>query len=353
MCVQPTILPSIGPVGCRLCWQCRANRINDYVGRCIAEQKHSSGALAVSLTYGGGDDNTHAAVLVYKDFQDFMKALRRTGERAPQGKKFTVRYIVAGEYGSKKGRSHWHAVLFFQGHVPEVKLETDQYTWKHWKHGYSYFQKPDYGGFHYIMKYALKDTNQETSDSHLGRSMQPPLGDAFFADLAKRYVDQNISPKDYFYSFGDCFDNKRKRRIFMMQGVSRENFVDYYLHDYAQRKGGEHPLSEMIIEQMDRRYEPEPMTDEKLMRIFDTDATGTTYQEKQSVPVNYWSCTYDGLRCGVMALIGPEFLNVRYLNKKGDEQTWLVTEKQTVEKFKNQARDIRSLTRRQYLDLPL
>ena len=82
MCIHPTILPEIGPVGCRICWQCLENRKNDYIGRCIAEQEHSDGVLVVSLTYGGGDDNPNAALLVYKDFQDFMKRLRIQGQRA-------------------------------------------------------------------------------------------------------------------------------------------------------------------------------------------------------------------------------------------------------------------------------
>ena len=72
MCVTPSHLPEIGPVACRNCWQCRKNRINDYVGRCLAEQKFSDKALAVTLTYADSD-SANASILTYSDFQKFMK----------------------------------------------------------------------------------------------------------------------------------------------------------------------------------------------------------------------------------------------------------------------------------------
>lgn len=92
MCLTPIRLKDNTPVACRYCARCRANRINDLVGRCIAEQAASSATFSVTLTYAG--DVPQAAALQYADFQKCLKLLRRHG--------YSVRYIVAGEFGEKK-----------------------------------------------------------------------------------------------------------------------------------------------------------------------------------------------------------------------------------------------------------
>lgn len=79
-------------VACRTCQLCRSNRVNDLVGRSFAEQCTASASYAVTLTYRG--DGPETALLRYRDIQLFLKRLRKDG--------YTVRYICAGEYGSKK-----------------------------------------------------------------------------------------------------------------------------------------------------------------------------------------------------------------------------------------------------------
>lgn len=240
MCITPCFLPEIGPVGCRYCWQCRKNRVNDYVGRCLAEQSTSDKALAVTLTYAESE-NIGASILMYPDFQRFIKRLR---------KKYSVRYIVAGEYGSKKGRAHWHCVLFFKGKYPEIKAET-RVNWDMWPEGFSYFQEPDYGGFAYALKYALKDISSEISQGHLAMSKKPPLGAEYFHNLASKYVEQGISPQDLFYAFGDVFDTNGDRRKFYIQGKSQEIFLQSYLDQWEVEYGYEHPFSELISDYVD------------------------------------------------------------------------------------------------------
>lgn len=227
--------------------------MNDLVGRCIAEQEYSSAAYAVTLTYGG--DEAGSAVLVYADFQRFMKRLRRRG--------FRVRYIVAGEYGSKKGRAHWHAVLFFQGKAPEVadnpgdpgpwEIVLDRrINWEPWPHGFAFFQQPDYGGFAYVLKYALKDLSQQVRTGHLAMSKKPPLGADFVADLAERYVRQHLAPQDLFYSFPHVFDANHKRRRFMLQGKSRENFISAFIERWEATHGVPHPVSDVLMAHWDK-----------------------------------------------------------------------------------------------------
>lgn len=224
---------------CRNCWQCRANRVNDLVGRCIAEQQDSDQTLAVTLTYrDSGQDALHAKSLVYKDFQLFMKRLRRAG--------YQVRYIVAGEYGSNKGRAHWHCVLFLKGKQIEVEKMETRVDWSFWPHGFSFFQEAAYEGFHYLLKYALKNSELTVNIGHLAMSKKPPLGHEYFQDRAAQYVEQHLAPQDYHYSFPDVFDAKKKRRKFMIQGVTRENFLMAFENGWRDYHGTEPPRSKAL-----------------------------------------------------------------------------------------------------------
>ena len=256
MCIAPTKLDDGTEVGCRECWQCRKRRVNDYVGRCIAESKFSKKTYAVTLTYGDDKlkehEKVHAVTLVYKDVQDFLKRLR---------KNYKVRYIVTGEYGSAKGRSHWHIILFFQDNWPEV-TSNKRVDWKYWKHGFAYFQEPDWKGFEYCLKYVLKDQTSRQSDSHLAMSKKPPLGHEFFQQLAKQYAEQALAPQTYFYKFGDVRDYKNREKGFMMQGKTRENFMKTFVNEWEDKYSHE-PLSELVTDYYDDITEIE-YTDEEM-----------------------------------------------------------------------------------------
>ena len=114
MCINPNKIADKGFVACRQCWQCREHKVDDWVGRNIAESQTAKAASVVSLTYGrdrstGDVDHMQAAVLTYSDVQKMLKHLRVDG--------YPVRYFVAGEYGSRNGRAHWHVILYWQGNV--------------------------------------------------------------------------------------------------------------------------------------------------------------------------------------------------------------------------------------------
>ena len=243
-------------VGCKTCWQCRKRKIADYVGRSIAEARMSNKTYAVTLTYG--DDNleehelVHAVTLVYKDVQDFLKRLR---------KKYQVRYIVTGEYGSAKGRAHWHIILFFKNKFPNVQ-KNKRVDWKYWDKGFSYFQEADWKGFEYCLKYILKGEKMRSADNHLAMSKKPPLGHQFFQQLAKQYVEQALVPQTYFYKFGDVRDYKNREKSFMMTGKTRENFMETFVNTWEETYDHE-PLSELVTDYYDDITEIE-YTDEEL-----------------------------------------------------------------------------------------
>ena len=280
MCISTNKLDNGVEVACRECWQCRKRRVDDLVGRCIAESRFSKKTYAITLTYAQ-DAGVNAVTLVYKDVQDFIKRLR---------KKYKCRYIVAGEYGSAKGRAHWHIILFFKQNclknkceekkeckcVPDVKnmpqirfkkenLPENEYRvdWKYWTKGFCYFQEPDWKGFEYALKYVLKNQDSRSADAHLAMSKKPPLGAEYFNWLADEYVRQGLAPQTYFYKFGDIRDYKNRDKSFMMTGRTKEKFMERFLEGWLDNYDTD-PRSEIVDQYIDDVTELE-FTDEELM----------------------------------------------------------------------------------------
>ena len=219
MCVDPGKISDVGFVACRKCWQCIETKIDDWVGRCVAESVTATAAHVVTLTYGhdmetGDRDNIRAAVLTYSDVQKYLKRLRFDG--------FPVRYFITGEYGSKKGCAHWHIILYWQDKVPEHVLR-ENFKQKHWPHGWSYWDKSTPEAVRYACKYLLKDPSDDEMQSWGPMvSKYPPLGDAYFHKLAGMYVDQGLSPQNLYYSFpmfGGTLSASRLRRKAIPRGI--------------------------------------------------------------------------------------------------------------------------------------
>ena len=191
MCQTPNRIPEVGFVACHRCWQCRENAINDWAGRCIAESKHSVACHAVTLTYGRDQEDNQfherAAVLTYSDVQLFWKRLRKH--------KFPMRYFITGEYGSEKGRTHWHGLIFWKDRVPDIKLNR-RLPFDMWGNGWAYWEKPTYKSVRYVCKYIQKDIGDDFRQGHLAMSKKPPIGDQFFKALAVQYASAGKAPTD-------------------------------------------------------------------------------------------------------------------------------------------------------------
>lgn len=88
---------------CGSCIGCRMDRARSWSIRIGHEAQGWDSNLFVTLDYA--PEKLRSWSLVYPDFQGFMRRLRR--EYPPP-----VRFFVAGEYGEKFQRPHWHAILF-------------------------------------------------------------------------------------------------------------------------------------------------------------------------------------------------------------------------------------------------
>lgn len=241
MCLNPVTLITGQQVACQKCWQCLRNKVDDWTGRLIAEGQVSSGAYVVTLTYGrdtlyNSVDHLKAATLTYSDIQKLLKLMRRHGLK--------VRYLIVGEYGAMKGRSHWHCVLFFRDFVPimEIGKNTD---YQYWPHGHTYWDRLTPEAIAYVAKYVAKEVEAEGAFYHMGMSRRPPLGDGYFRMLAQRYIEARLAPQDFVYQFAGV-ERKGKQRKFVMRGKTRENFLRYYRDGWWAAYGDHPPNSEIL-----------------------------------------------------------------------------------------------------------
>lgn len=258
MCIAP-ITVYVGKRGeteaqetaCRECWQCRRQAVNDWVGRNIAEQKTAVATHSVTLTYGRDDgnnvDHLRAALLTYSDVQGYLKRLRANG--------YPAGYFVTGENGSKKGRAHWHIILHWRKAVPKHVIH-ENFMEAHWPHGWSFWKEAHKNAVFYNCKYLQKDLADPAAQSHLQMSKKPPLGAAYFRQLAERYVEQGLAPQTLEYGFSDVKmrtpTGGHEQVRFMLRGRSAELYLDHFVTEWERRHPGRAiPPSELVSDYLD------------------------------------------------------------------------------------------------------
>lgn len=237
-CDAPIQLPGGVWSKCGVCWKCRDSRVNDFIGRCIAEQMHSDEALSVTLTYRG--DVVEATSLYYRDIQLMLKRLRVDG--------FKVRYLCAGEHGELKGRAHWHVILFLRGKTLDLPLER-RFEWNYWPHGFAYMQRAEYKGFKYVCKYLLKNDEVRGYRKVLRLSKYPPLGVGYFYELAERMAEQQLALHSAEYSFSHVLARAPqgyKPRVFWLTNRAFELFCERYVEAYSRQWGKLPPHTDFL-----------------------------------------------------------------------------------------------------------
>ncbi|QCS37249.1 replication initiation protein [Tortoise microvirus 75] len=259
MCISPIKLEDGIQASCRVCWQCRSNRVSDWVGRNIAETETATVSYAVTLTYGrswdGRADHLRSVMLTYSDIQKMLKRMRKAG--------YVVRYIVAGEYGAKLERAHWHGVFHFYGAiVPEWEGQHLNWSQEQWDRvggihipewsqdgapmGHVHIKKATYAHTRYALKYLLKA--ESLDQAKVAMSRKPPLGYAYFVSLAKQAAAQFIAPQDLNYKFNvRKMSGEQEVMQFLLRGRMAEIYLDTYLAEWRALHGTRpRPPSELV-----------------------------------------------------------------------------------------------------------
>lgn len=143
---------------CGQCVGCRLERSKQWAIRCMHEASLHDSNDFITLTYSP-ENLPYGSNLVHKDFQDFMKRLR----------KFTgligLKYYMAGEYGSDNARPHFHALIFGYSFPDRVFLKnspsglpiyTSPSLEKLWSVGFSSIGNVTFQSAAYVARYIMK-----------------------------------------------------------------------------------------------------------------------------------------------------------------------------------------------------
>jgi len=151
---------------CGKCIACRLEYARQWAIRCVHEASMYDNNCFITLTYS--DENLKSPKLEYRDFQLFMKKLRKT-----QNAKLGV--FVTGEYGDLTKRPHWHAIIFNwrpTDCVPKYKndrgdqIYSSQLLTKLWSHGITELGSVTFESAGYTARYAAKKLAHGNDESH-------------------------------------------------------------------------------------------------------------------------------------------------------------------------------------------
>lgn len=134
--IKPTSDSPARVVPCGVCYECLQKRRADWTMRLSNEMIHSSSAYFCTFTYMKLDSK----YLKKSDLQNYFKRLRHVEKG--------IKYFAVGEYGAKRKRPHFHAIIF------NVKDKNN--LTKEWKGGISQVLRANKALIHYLTGYVLK-----------------------------------------------------------------------------------------------------------------------------------------------------------------------------------------------------
>lgn len=229
------------PVPCGKCPGCLTSRSNSWQFRLTQQDKISLHSHFITLTYGDNDapgigkltPNGHNSI--HKpDYQKFMKLLRH---HSP--KNIPISYFACGEYGSRRERPHFHAIIFNAD--PELIK-------KSWHHGFVHIGSVTGASIAYTLKYMHKartvpkdDTDDRTPEFQL---QSKGLGANYLTEHVKAYHRQDIT-----------------RLYVTLEGGQKTTMPRYYrnrIFSEQQRKRQAEHARQMIIDhrlQLEKEYQ--------------------------------------------------------------------------------------------------
>lgn len=159
----------------------------------MQEDKRSSSAYFLTLTY----DTAHVPItakgymtLQKSDVQKFFKRLRKNHE--VEGIKTKIKYYVAGEYGGKTYRPHYHIILF------NASLHLID---KSWKKGVIHYGTVGGASVGYTLKYMMKPSKipLHNNDDRVPEFslMSKGLGENYLTNATREWHEADMEGRTY------------------------------------------------------------------------------------------------------------------------------------------------------------
>ena len=181
------------PVPCGRCPECHKRRANGWAFRLMQEEKRATSAFFITLTY----DTAHVPItksgylsLDKRDCQLMLKRLRKDVSKLyPENP--PLKYYLAGEYGGKGWRPHYHIILF---NLPPTEIMMVE---KHWQKGKIQGGSVTAASVAYTLKYMCKPKRVPVhrNDDRLPEFglMSKGLGEAYLTDAVKRFHKADLT----------------------------------------------------------------------------------------------------------------------------------------------------------------
>lgn len=246
-------------VPCGKCIGCLLDKANDWATRAYAESTQWQNNCFITLTYN--DENIPENHSLYKkDLQKFWKRLRyfhqgeqywdnpRTGKHENP-----IRYIVAGEYGPKTKRPHYHALVFnfkpkdlkyYKTNHNGDKLYTSKDIESIWGKGFVIIGECTYQSACYVSRYVMK--------KQFNRSSVTDLREREFIETSRnggigllywlKNKDKILTNQGILLKTKDTVKLKNIPKYFMRKWKDEtpiwENPENYYRYKYQKMKQG-------------------------------------------------------------------------------------------------------------------
>lgn len=207
-------------IPCGRCIGCRLSRSKQWADRAVLELQYNAFNYFLTLTYD--DDHVpsnnficpdtgeigESLTLNKKDLQNFWKRLRKY---FPDLK---FKYIGVGEYGGNTLRPHYHAIVFGNSCIPDLKFykfsSTNQMIFESkildsiWKNGKTYVEEASWEAIAYVCRYVTKKLYGEAASYYetfnlvpefLTCSLKPAIGKVYYDD----HKDELFKNTKYFF----------------------------------------------------------------------------------------------------------------------------------------------------------
>lgn len=151
---------------CGQCIGCRLERSRQWAMRCCHEAQLHQDNCFITLTYNP-ENMPPDGGLIHRDFQDFMRRLRRFV--APK----KIKFYMCGEYGDRNNRPHYHAIIFGYNFDDWVylfdspggeRIYMSPTLEKLWRYGFVTIGTVTFQSAGYVARYCMKKVNGQKKD---------------------------------------------------------------------------------------------------------------------------------------------------------------------------------------------
>ncbi len=268
-------------VQCGNCIGCRLDHARMWATRCMLEAEKYQENYFVTLTYDNNhlpyniiqDIDTETGEVVKqeivetlrpKDLKDFLNNLNTNQTRHYE---MHTRYYSCGEYGDKRGRPHYHAILF-NTHIPDLTLAekshkgevqwTSDYIQKLWGKGIIRIGSVTWDSAGYVARYVMKKQKGQGAKIYEELGIEPEfVRMSRRPGIARDYYEEN---KDNIYKYDEIILNKRGKALAVRPARYFDKLYDVENHETMEeikqrRKEAQKRIEEIILSKTDLNRE--------------------------------------------------------------------------------------------------